>query len=113
MLLTCGAALGSRTPDLRITSRPAGQRTSCDDGFWGLDSRVRTQRRHSVTRVRGQARGQDHCWPISEDDDAEGCSRRVERAMRSWWRVALTLAAVVAGRATSRTATRPPCAWSW
>ncbi len=27
--LTCGAALGRRTPDLRITSRLAGQRTGC------------------------------------------------------------------------------------
>ena len=53
----CGAALGSRTPDLRITSRPAGQRISCCGRIWRLDSRVRTQRGHGTILVRGQLRG--------------------------------------------------------
>ena len=53
-----GAALGSRTPDLRITSRPAGQRIDCHSRTWGLDSRVWTQRRHGRTLVRGQVCGQ-------------------------------------------------------
>ena len=43
-----GAALGSRTPDLRITSRPAGQRIGCHLDFTG--------RIHAFGRNRGTAR---------------------------------------------------------
>jgi hypothetical protein len=52
-----GAALGSRTPDLRIASRPAGQRLGDYRRIRVLGSRVWRQRGHSTTPVRGQLRG--------------------------------------------------------